>query len=136
MANDKGLSNDLTAIAEQAIEQTMQRVHGAMENYFGSLRQIRAFALAVFVTVTALALAVQPAIAGTGTKSFTLSSSSGKNVTLPTNLNKELTQTKKDDVENTDEPDKYSGRGYKLVPTGYGRSKSSDSPAGLCGLCL
>ena len=38
--NDKGISDDLTAIAAQAAEQTMEKVHGAMGNYFSWLRQM------------------------------------------------------------------------------------------------
>jgi hypothetical protein len=40
MANDKGIRSDLTAIAEEAAKQTMEKVHGAIGNYFSWLRQM------------------------------------------------------------------------------------------------
>jgi hypothetical protein len=40
MANDKGIPKDVTAIAEEAAEQTMEKVYGAMGNYFSWLRQM------------------------------------------------------------------------------------------------
>lgn len=40
MANDKGIPKDITAIAEEAAKQTMEKVHGAIGNYFSWLRQM------------------------------------------------------------------------------------------------
>ena len=40
MSTDKEIPRDLTAIAEEAAKQTMEKVHGAIGNYFSWLRQM------------------------------------------------------------------------------------------------
>lgn len=41
MATDKGPLDDLSAFAEQAAQQTMEKVHGALGNYFSWLRKMQ-----------------------------------------------------------------------------------------------